>query len=223
MPITDPQRDALTPLSDDAVVDRVRAGEQALFEVLMRRHNQRLYRVIRAVMRDESEVEDVMQEAYVRAYACLDQFEGRSQFVTWLTRIAVHEALARSRKRRRFVALDDGVDIHAIDRARLSGGDPEHDAHNEELRGVLTAAIDALPAPLRTVFVLREIEGLSSAETATCLEISAENVRVRLHRSRSALRESIEARLGTARELVYAFPCPRCDRVVAAVFARLPA
>jgi RNA polymerase sigma-70 factor, ECF subfamily len=211
-----------TGLPDDEVVQRVRGGETSLFEVLMRRYNRRLYRVARAILRDDSEAEDVMQHAYVAAFAHLDQYAGRARFSTWLTRIAVYEALARLRRRGREVNADTGSDHggDAMGRARSSGPDPERQLLQSEIRRLLESAIEGLPDAYRSVFVLREVEGLSTFETAECLAVSADVVKTRLHRARALLRDSLLER-DEILSSVYPFPCPRCDRVVNAVFARL--
>jgi RNA polymerase sigma-70 factor, ECF subfamily len=212
-------------LSDEEVVARVLAGDLPLFEVLMRRHNQRLYRTARAIVRDDAEAEDVMQETYVRAYAALGQFEGRAQWATWLTRIAVNEALARVRARGRFVAreatevMEDDVMAKEPPAVRSEG--PEAAASARELGALVEHAIDELPDTYRTVFVLREVQELSTAETAACLDVSEELVKVRLHRARAELRRLMDARLGAATREVFDFHASRCDRVVAAVLERI--
>jgi RNA polymerase sigma-70 factor (ECF subfamily) len=210
--------------SDAELVDRVRGGEPACFELLMRRHNQSLYRLARSIVRDDGEAEDVVQDAYVRAFEHLGGFEGRSSFATWLLRIGLHEALARVRHRRRFAALDEAApgdgDPPAPDGAAAPPS-PEERASAGELRRLLTAAIDRLPETHRAVFVLRRVEGLSTAETAEALGLSEANVKVRLHRARAALRAEIDRRLGSEVERVFAFDGARCDRLVAAVTARL--
>src|SRR6516162_5817674 len=215
-------------LSDEEVVARVLAGDLPLFEVLMRRHNQRLYRTARAIVRDDAEAEDVMQETYVRAYAALGQFEGRAQWATWLTRIAVNEALARVRARGRFVSKeasevmeDDVMTKEPPVPPRAEG--PEAAASARELGALVEHAIDDLPDTYRAVFVLREVQELSTAETAACLEVSEELVKVRLHRARAELRRLMDARLGAATREVFDFHASRCDRVVAAVLERIAA
>jgi len=205
-------------LSDEDVVARVRAGERGLFEIIMRRYNQRIYRAVRAITGNDGEAEDVMQDAYVRAYAHLDQFAGRASFATWLTRIAVHEALARRRRGERFVDLDDVMPTLAF-----PGHGPEQRANDRELGAALQQAIDDLPPAFRTVFVLREAEGLSTAETAESLGIPPETVKTRLHRARSLLRHRLWARAGRLSGDVFEFGAGRCDRVVAAVLARIGA
>ncbi len=213
------------PLSDMDVVRRVRAGETALFEILMRRHNQRLYRVARAIVKDDSEAEDVMQEAYVNAYTHLHQFAERAQFSTWLTRIAVHEALARIRKSARLTELDEDAETGEQDVGAFSHPTrtPEQQASNEELRALLEAAVEAMPQAYRVVFVLREIEGLNTAENAEVLSVSEETVKTRLHRGRALLREELFQRAGIATSYAFEFHLSRCDRVVAAVMGRIAA
>ena len=215
-------------LSDEEVVARVLAGDLPLFEVLMRRHNQRLYRTARAIVRDDAEAEDVMQETYVRAYAALGQFEGRAQWATWLTRIAVNEALARVRARGRFVSreatevMEDDVMAKEPPLPARSEG-PEAVASARELGALVEHAMDDLPDTYRAVFVLREVQELSTAETAACLDVSEELVKVRLHRARAELRRLMDARLGAATREVFDFHASRCDRVVAAVLERIAA
>ena len=210
-------------LSDEDVVARVIDGQTALFEVLMRRHNERLYRAARAILRDDREAEDVMQQAYVNAYAHLRQFDRRAQFATWLTRIAVHEALARARKRGRYQSLDD-EDFGRIEpfmTTHAAPPDPERQAFGKELAGLLEAAVDTLADGAREVFVLRDIEGLSTAETAASLGVSEDVVKTRLSRARAALRRDLFERAGMAAASAFTFQRPRCDRIVAAVFERI--
>lgn len=221
-----PVADATT-LSDADVVRRVRGGEPALFEILMRRHNQRLYRAARSVVKDELEAEDVMQQAYVNAYTHLDQFEERSLFSTWMTRITLNEAFARRRKQQRTVSIADlqaGADSERgahMDRFRSPGPDPERQAYAGELHRVLEDAVDALPDAYRTVFMLRDVEGLSTSETGDGLGIGEEAVKTRLHRARAMIRRSMTERLGAAAAGAFQFQAPRCDRVVAAVLAAI--
>jgi RNA polymerase sigma-70 factor (ECF subfamily) len=206
----------LAALPDEAVVERVLAGEIELFEILMRRYNQRLFRVARGFVRDAAEAEDITQEAYVSAFRKLSSFRGEASFATWLTRIAVHEAMARGRKSRRFTPLDGGLREPAEDRPI-----PDRNAENRELRDLLDEAVTALPESLRTVFILREVEGLTADETAAALEINPTNARVRLHRAKAILQRWIDERLGQEARRLYLFDGQRCDRLVAAVFARI--
>ena len=213
---SDPQalRLAWEGTSDEAIVARLMRGESELFEVLMRRHNQRLFRAARAIVRDDDEAEDVMQEAYVHAYTKLNQFEGRAKFSTWLTRIAVHEALARVRKRRPNVDPETEVVLSTMP-------NPEDAVSSRELGQLLEPLVDALPEAFRAVFVLRAVEGLSAAEVGECLAIPEETVRTRFFRARRALQLQIEQQLMASVPELYAFHLLRCDRIVAAVFARL--
>jgi RNA polymerase sigma-70 factor (ECF subfamily) len=206
-------------LSDEEVLERVRAGEIDLFEVIMRRYNQRLYRTVRAILREDDESVDVMQEAYVNAYAHLGDFSGRARFSTWLTRIAVHEALARLRKRRRLEPLET-ADPGDLTMASPSPG-PEDSASDGELRVFLEAAIDDLPEAFRTTFVLRSVEHLSVAETAEILGIPEETVKTRHHRARERLQNSLTHRVGSTLPGLFGFHRPRCDLVVANVLARI--
>ena len=209
--------------SDDQIVSRVLAGETALYELLMRRYNQRLYRVARAILRDDSEAEDVMQDAYVRAFQHLASFEGRASFATWLTRIAVHEALARVRKRSRLESLDVSEDGNGGDMKTPTSTDrnPEQVAYDRELSQVLEKAILALSEDYRLVFMLRDVEGLNTEETAECLNLTKENVKVRLHRAHAALRKRLYAEVGANAAGSFQLHAVRCDRVVNNVFANL--
>jgi RNA polymerase sigma-70 factor (ECF subfamily) len=210
-------------IADDDLVTRVRAGERGLYEMLMRRYNQRLFRVIRSAVTSETEVEDVLQETWVRAYEHLDQFEGRASFSTWVTRIAFHEALARARKSKRWTPLQDpeGGLVKEAERRQTTSETPETQAIRGQLARMLEAAIDALPETYRSVFVLREVERLSTSETAECLELSEEAVKTRLHRSRALLRRELENSLGPAISEAYAFLGTRCDRIVMRVLERI--
>jgi RNA polymerase sigma-70 factor (ECF subfamily) len=215
---------ALAALTDEQVVGRVLVGETALFEVLMRRHNARVYRAVRAFLRDEADVEDAMQQAYVNAYVHLNQFEGRAKFSTWLTRIAVNEAHGRLRRRAAVMedALDEGQGRE--DREEKMASDeptPEHRAFSGELRGLLERAIDTLPQGYREVFMLREVEGLTTAEVCEALELGEEAVKTRLRRARGLLRDHLYARTGAAAAEAFQFHAVRCDRVVAGVLGQL--
>ena len=212
--------DVSAPLPDEQVVTRVLAGETALFEVLMRRYNERLYRAARAILRDESEAEDVMQQAYVNAYTHLRQFDGRSTFSTWLTRIAVHEALARARQRGRYITMDP-ENPASIAFPSLAAPDPERLAFARELGTLLESAIDRLPDGMREVFVLRQLEGMRTDEVAETLGVSEAVVKTRLSRARGALRRDLSEQAGLAASNTFRFLRPRCDRVVSAVLARI--
>jgi RNA polymerase sigma-70 factor (ECF subfamily) len=217
----------LAVLPDTEIVRKIREGETALFEVLMRRHNQRVYRAVRAVINEEADVEDVMQQAYINAFTHLDQFEERAQFSTWLTRIALNEAFAKRRKIkgpgsvvRIRLELDDDRRGY-MDTLISPEADPERQAYAEELRRVLEAAVEALPDNYRTVFMLRDIEGLSTSETGEGLGLGEEAVKTRLHRARAMIRRAVTERIGGVAAEAFQFHAPRCDRVVAAVLARI--
>jgi RNA polymerase sigma-70 factor, ECF subfamily len=207
--------------SDEGIVQAVLAGNTALFELLMRRYNDRLYRTARAITRDDREAEDVMQQAYVNAFANLRQFKGEALFSTWLTRIAINEALARVRRRGRYEPFeDDSVDQDGIVPNR-SAFDPERQAFAGELRELLEWAIDALPDGAREVFVLRDVEGLNTADTAAALGVSSDVVKTRLSRARTALRRSLLERAGATAPDVFRFHRPRCDALVKLVLGRI--
>ncbi len=216
------QRD-YADIPDDEIVARVRAGNTALFEVLMRRYNQRLFRVARSILRDDGEAQDVMQDAYVRAYAHLGQFEGRAKFSTWLTKIAVHEALARLRRRGRHLdlAAADGETEEGPSMFTSIPRNPEDDASIRQLSAVLERAIDTLDDKQRIVFMMRDIQELSTAETAACLGITEESVKVRLHRARAGLRQQIDTQMETATRDAHLFLGARCDAMVSRVLVEL--
>lgn len=207
--------------TDEEVVERVKAGETALYEILMRRYNQRLYRVTVAILRDGAEAEDVMQDSYVRAYEHLGQFEGRAPFATWLTRIAVHEALARIRRSGRYTPLeereDEEISMNMVD----ATPDPEENAAHAETSELLEAAVLGLPEPYRAVVMLRDVEEMSTQEAAEVLEISEENVKVRLHRGHGMMRDWLLARVGAGGKRAFPFMGERCDRVVRVVLERV--
>jgi RNA polymerase sigma-70 factor (ECF subfamily) len=209
-----------TTLTDEDIVARVISGERSLFEALMRRNNARVYRAARAITGDDHEAEDVMQDAYVRAYEHLGEFRGHARFSTWLLRIAVHEALARVRLGRRFDSGGVQLDVLPMDASTLN---PEQQASDIEMRRVLGTALDVLPPDFRVVFVLRIVEGLSGAETAECLGIPEETVKTRLHRARARLQHTLITEVDPALEQTYAFYLDRCDRVVFAVMRRIAA
>ena len=217
----EPRPQSLEPqqgLSDGEVVERVVAGEPALFEILMRRYNQRVYRAVRAVIRNDAEVEDVMQQAYLSAFAHLGQFRGDAKFSTWLVRIAVNEACARLRPHGpKLVAIDgDYVEMDPTTKT------PEDLSADKELRHLLENSLDHLAEAYRTVFVLREIEGLDTREVADALSISEDLVKTRLHRAKALLRSALFDTAQNTKNNLFPFHAARCDRVVAAVFALLP-
>lgn len=205
-------------LADKEVVARVIGGEKALYEVLMRRYNQTLYRAVRSYLHSREDVEDAMQEAYLKAYAKLEQYKGEAAFSTWLVRIGINEALQRLRREKRANGADmDADQLQQLpDRVQMT---PEQMAMAEENRKQLEAAIDGLPEAYRSVYMLREVEEMSVAEVAESLELSEANVKVRLHRAKVMLKQA----LGHTAEAsgVFSYGNARCDRMVAWVMARV--
>jgi RNA polymerase sigma-70 factor, ECF subfamily len=206
--------EAVSHLSDEEIVKRVLDGDTAVFELIVRRYNQRLFRAARAILRDDIEAEDVMQEAYVRAFVNLDQFAGEAKFSTWLTKIAIYEALGRLRRAKRQEELAEAMN---------SSDNPERVAYGRELQSAIESAVDALPPLYRTVFVLREVEDMSVTETADCLGITEENVKTRSHRARALLRSRLERSIGVAAKEAFSFMGNRCDRMTNGVMERIRA
>ncbi len=222
------RRQDFSAFSDEDLVAFIRRGETAAFAAIMQRYNRRLYRVARGIVRDDAEAEDVLQEAYVRAFAALAEFRGDASLSTWLTRIVLNEALGRFRRRR------PSEDLEALDRAVQSGDtrvimfpgatvptDPESAAARAQIRRLLEAAIDELPDPFRLVFVMRDIEEMSIDETAVHLGLRPETVKTRLHRARRMLREALDSKLASVLRDTFPFEGARCARITDAVMARL--
>lgn len=218
------QRDeALVALTDGALVDMARHRSEPAIRMLIKRHNQRLFRAARAILRSDDEAEDVVQATYVNAFSHLDRFRGEAAFSTWLTRIALNEALGRARARRPMVGIEHielqqakpGGDV--IPFARMAA-DPEAEMSRQQIHTLLETAIDELPAPFRIVFVLRDVEGLSVEETASHLDLKSETVRSRLFRARRLLRTAFEQQARGTFATLYPFDGARCvsmaDRVV---------
>src|SRR5215813_911623 len=207
--------------SDETIATRVIAGETSIFEVLMRRHNQRVYRAIRAILKEEAEIEDVMQQTYVDAFANLSQFRGAASFSAWILRIAVNEALSRLRQRTRFTLIGTGSSnpAHPVGPDLSSCEDPEEGTSRVELIRLLEVAVDELPSTYRLVFVLREVEGLTTRETAAALGVTRDVVKTRLRRSKLLIQRRVRARLRPRDAFV--FLAPRCDRVVKGVLQRV--
>jgi RNA polymerase sigma-70 factor (ECF subfamily) len=214
-----PDLRARDQLPDADVVRRVLDGETALFEIIMRRYNQRIYRAVRAIVRDESEAEDAMQQAYVNAYTHMHQFAERSSFATWLTRIAINEALARVRPRP--LRLADDIDETLMTKIESTAPNPEQQAVATELKNAVETEMSSLPPSYRSVLMLREVEGLSTAETAEILGVNDDVVKQRLHRARTLLRDNLYRRAGLTFDGVFTFGHARCDRMVASVMARI--
>jgi RNA polymerase sigma-70 factor (ECF subfamily) len=208
--------------SDQEVIEQIKAGNTALYEIIMRRYNQRLYRVVRSILRNDAETEDVIQDTYVRAYQHLDQFAGNALFSTWLTRIAVHEALRRLNLRNRNLEFGDlEQDEEGMMSMVETSPDPELRASIAELGQLLEEAILDLPRQYRMVVMLRDIEEMSTSETAEALDLTEQNVKVRLHRGRAIMRDWLFARVGEKGKTAFPFMGARCDFIVSSVFSKL--
>jgi RNA polymerase sigma-70 factor, ECF subfamily len=228
VPKSRPPHVAGPPLNDRSLVRRIVQGDQAAFEALMRRHNSRLYRVARAILKNEAEAEDALQDAYLDAFRHIREFRGNSALGTWLTRIVVNHALMRVRKQKR--------DRVVVPFAEPGGGQAtptEAEVADEtresapvavirgEIRRMLERRIDELPVAFRTVFVMRDVEDMSVEETAACLAIPAATVRTRLFRARALLRAALAREVDTATLDVFSFEGERCDRIVGKVLPLL--
>jgi len=214
---------------DHALVARILGGDSAAFEIVMRRHNSALFRTARAILRDDAEAEDALQDAYLAAYRNLAAFRGDARLSTWLTRIVINQALGRLRARRRDNVVELHDDVVAIaDQAagetmnEAPAASPESETMRAQLRRLLERRIDALPLAFRTAFMLREVEEMPVDEVAECLAIPATTVRTRVFRARAMLRAALAEELDLATGDVFGFAGSRCDRIVAAVLARLP-
>jgi RNA polymerase sigma-70 factor (ECF subfamily) len=204
---------------DEVIVARVIAGETNLFEVLMRRYNQRLFRAVRPLLKVESEVEEVMQQTYVEAYTHLRQLTEAGCFSRWLVRIGVNESFVRLRQRQHLVAA--GVGGERMGSAQRVSDDPEEAASRLERARLLEAALEQLSPRYRLVFVLREVEGMSTRDTALALGVSKDVVKTRLRRSKLLLRRQVGSRSYAARARALPFHATRCNRVVVAVLCRI--
>lgn len=221
-----PQEPDLADMPDLDLVALAREGHDAAVRILIRRHNQRLFRTARAVIRNDAEAEDVVQAAYVRAFTHLDDFRGEAQLGTWLTRIALNEALGRVRRRRETSGLEDIEMRNSLPGAQVlpfpgaqGEADPETELSRNQARHFLEAAVDELADDFRAIFVLRDIEGMSTDEAAAHLGIRPETAKTRLHRARRMMRHSIEKQLSGAFHALFPFDGARCasmaDRVIA--------
>lgn len=206
-------------LGDDAIVEKVIAGEVEWFEVIVRRHQQRVYRAVRAILKQESEVEDVMQQAYLSAFTHLRELTGAANFSTWLLRIAVNKALTRLRALGRASGFDENPDAEPM---APEHEDPKRRLEVQEVLRHLEAAVEELPDIYRVVLVLRELDGLTTLETAECLGITEETVKVRLHRARNLLSSDLTNRIQESKRDIFQFAAPRCDRMVETLFEQPP-
>jgi RNA polymerase sigma-70 factor (ECF subfamily) len=207
--------------SDMALVRRALAREADAFRIIIKTHNQRLYRIARGVVRNNAEAEDIVQEAYLRAFANLAAFRGDASLATWLTRIVINEALGRLRKRKRNVPMPENLEAQIIRFPLNPSDDPERTMAQRQILGLVERATDSLPDVYRTVFVARVIEGLSMEETAALLSIKPETVKTRLHRARALVRKALDDEIGPVLLDAFPFAGRRCDRLTEAVMKRL--
>jgi RNA polymerase sigma-70 factor (ECF subfamily) len=213
-------------IGDAELASRVAAGEEPAIRLMMRRHNQALFRTARSILREDAEAEDAVQEAYMKAIAAMATFRSDARLSTWLVRIVVNEALGRLRRTRRgaeVIRLEG--DSPALEQASAEVADPaaspESEAMRSQARRVIESSIDELPDAFRTVFVLRAIEELSVEETAAALDIPEATVRTRFFRGRAMLRESLARSVDVAVDSAFGFAGARCDRIIERVIARL--
>lgn len=207
-------------LTDTEIIDRILSGQTSLFEVLMRRYNERLFRIQRSYISDEEAVKDTLQQTYLKAFKNLDSFKGDSQFSTWITRIAINEALKYLNKQNRYSRIHDlNEDIpqnsHTVDTRNT----PEKDMIQSDFRGLLEDAVDQLSPKYRSVYMLREVEQINTKETADCLDISRSNVKVRLHRAKKMVRKELERKVADTD--IFNFKGLRCDRMVLQVMTEI--
>ncbi len=217
----------LAALDDESLVNCARAGDPNAFRTLMQRHNRRLYRVARGVVGSDLEAEDVVQEAYGRAFAHLDGFRGEARFSTWLTRIVLNEALGRIRRRRQIVELsvldrmEEGQSRILMFPTSSPHSNPEAEAARSQLRVLLERAVDELPEAFRCVFIMRDVEDMSIEETAAHLGVRPETVKTRLHRARRLLRSALDAQVSSVLKDTFPFDGDRCARIAERVMQRL--
>ncbi len=227
MNLSDGSVSAAGVIPDPDIVRRVLEGDSASFELIMRRYNRRLYRIARGILRNEADAEDAVQDAYVRAYENLDQFQGKGPLSAWLAKITVNEALGRLRRvdiARDGISLDEPEEREEANfMADLISSlpSPEQSAARAELRRLMESAIDALPDAYRMAFILCGVEELSVAETADCLDVEPATVKTRYHRARKILQKQLSSLVDSTAAEVFPFDGERCDRIVSGVFRRL--
>ncbi len=216
-----------TALKESDLVQKLREKDQPAIRAVIQRHNKRLYRIARSILRDDAEAEDALQEAYLKAFTHIDAFRGDASIGTWLCRIVMNEALGRLRQRRPTVDWTqmDEIEMPSADIIHLpvssSRPDPERSAAQHQIQNLLEQAIDQLPEQFRIVLVARVVEEMSVEETAELLGLRPETVKTRLHRARRLLRPALEAQIGPLFMDVFPFEDPRCERVADNVVRRL--
>ncbi|MDR8389951.1 RNA polymerase sigma factor [Aliifodinibius sp. S!AR15-10] len=203
-------------LTDSEIVKKIIGGRSQLFEVLMRRYNQRLFRVQRSYISDEEAIKDTLQITYMKVYENLNSFRGEAQFSTWITRIAINEALKYLNKQKRYSNLQLVNSDMAINEYMVNEKNtPENDTIQKDFKNLLEKVISNLPPKYRSVYLMREIEQMDTKETAECLELTQSNVKVRLHRAKQMLQEEIERKVSDTE--IFNFLGERCDRLVFSV------
>jgi RNA polymerase sigma-70 factor, ECF subfamily len=209
----------------DDLVARARGRDEAAIRAIIKDNNRLLYRLARGILRNDAEAEDVVQETYVRAFTHLDSFRGDSSLSTWLSRIAMNEALGRLRSQRPSVELASlppgAIEAQIIQFPLSAPADPEKTMAQREIQHVVERAIDELPEPFRLVFITRVVEGMNVEETAEILDLKPETVKTRLHRARAMLRENVERKIGPVAMEAFPFAGKRCERLTEAVLKRL--
>jgi RNA polymerase sigma-70 factor (ECF subfamily) len=222
-----PDLSRLPATTDAELATRIAAGDAAALEALMRECNRKVFRIARAILKDDSEAEDAVQEAYVAAFLQIGTFRGGSKLSTWVSRIVINEALGRLRKQKRqntVVPFSEDYSSREVQETvsmDQAGTSPEQALMRSEIRALLEAKIDELPMGFRTVFIMRELEEMTVEETAECLGVPQATVRTRLFRARALLRESLAREIDVATSDAFAFAGARCDRIVSAVLERV--
>jgi RNA polymerase sigma factor (sigma-70 family) len=215
-----PQKSSTGGISDNEIIVRVLNGEKNLYALIVRRYNERLYRVGASMIHDDAEVEDAMQTAYINAYENLEKFAFKAAFSTWLTRILINECILRLKKRRSYIFLNKEVIVNSDYRGQtMEVQTPAVKMLNSELKIKLEEAIRQLPEKYRIVFAMREIENMSVAETQACLNLSEVNVKVRLNRAKALLRNTLSVYYN--KEVIFHFHLSRCDRMVERVMDQI--
>lgn len=205
-------------LTDIQIIEEIRKGEKERYALLMKKYNQRLYRICKGYFKDEAEIEDVMQDTYVKAFQNIEKFESRSQFATWLTKILINECLQRLKKMNRLTLIDHNEENKETMNL-TDNQNPETESLNKELKQLLESYIEQLPEKYRLVFIMREIEKINVEETSEVLNISQSNVKVRLNRAKEMLRNSLIKNYSLAS--VFEFNLVRCNRIAANVLSRI--
>lgn len=204
-------------LSEEQIISRITSGERELFEILLRRNNQKLYRVIRSYIKDPFDIEDIMQNTYIKAFENLVRFKFQSEFSTWLIRIGINECLAKLQKRNKLITLP--IDEHNTIEMPVSTDDPEKETIYNENKYLLETAIDAIDENYRIVYVLKEIEGMSIKKIGACLQLTEPNVKVKLHRAKKMIKSEL-LRI-TKNTSIFEFGDSRCDRIVELVMHKI--